>query len=57
MNTPAIHPRDLIAGLQKGLALMQLFSAEQPRLECAAGGQVVWPYVQCGAAVSADLGA
>ncbi|MCE0908876.1 MULTISPECIES: IclR family transcriptional regulator domain-containing protein [Pseudomonas] len=32
MNTPAIHPRDLIAGLQKGLALMQLFSAEQPRL-------------------------
>ncbi|AVD95167.1 IclR family transcriptional regulator [Pseudomonas sp. SWI36] len=32
MNTPVIHPRDLIAGLQKGLALMQLFSAEQPRL-------------------------
>ncbi|MFV3288692.1 IclR family transcriptional regulator domain-containing protein [Pseudomonas sp. NY11955] len=32
MSTPAIHPRDLIAGLQKGLALMQLFSAEQPRL-------------------------
>lgn len=32
MNTPAIHPRDLIAGLQKGLALMQLFTAEQPRL-------------------------
>ncbi len=32
MNTTAIHPRDLIAGLQKGLALMQLFSAEQPRL-------------------------
>jgi IclR family pca regulon transcriptional regulator len=27
-----IHPRDLIAGLQKGLALMQLFSEEMPRL-------------------------
>ncbi|UXJ55168.1 IclR family transcriptional regulator domain-containing protein [Pseudomonas citronellolis] len=32
METPSIHPRDLIAGLQKGLALMQLFSAERPRL-------------------------
>ncbi|PNA95403.1 MULTISPECIES: IclR family transcriptional regulator domain-containing protein [Pseudomonas] len=32
MNTSVIHSRDLIAGLQKGLALMQLFSAEQPRL-------------------------
>jgi IclR family pca regulon transcriptional regulator len=32
MPTPVIHPRDLIAGLQKGLALMQVFSAEQPRL-------------------------
>lgn len=32
MNQPVIHPRDLIAGLQKGLALMQLFSEEQPRL-------------------------
>ncbi|MDZ5740558.1 IclR family transcriptional regulator domain-containing protein [Pseudomonas asiatica] len=32
MNNPFIHTRDLIAGLQKGLALMQLFSAEQPRL-------------------------
>ncbi|PYB81012.1 IclR family transcriptional regulator [Pseudomonas sp. LB-090624] len=32
MHTPPVHPRDLIAGLQKGLALMQLFSAEQPRL-------------------------
>jgi IclR family pca regulon transcriptional regulator len=32
MAAPEIHPRDLIAGLQKGLALMQLFSADQPRL-------------------------
>lgn len=32
MDKTVIHPRDLIAGLQKGLALMQLFSAEQPRL-------------------------
>lgn len=32
MKTPVIHPRDLIAGLQKGLALMQLFSVDQPRL-------------------------
>ncbi|NIE75151.1 helix-turn-helix domain-containing protein [Pantoea sp. Ap-967] len=32
MTQPEIHPRDLIAGLQKGLALMQLFSADQPRL-------------------------
>lgn len=32
MNTPQIHPRDLIAGLQKGLALMQLFSTDLPRL-------------------------
>ena len=32
MSQTEIHPRDLIAGLQKGLALMQLFSAEQPRL-------------------------
>ena len=32
MSEPLIHPRDLIAGLQKGLALMQLFSDEQPRL-------------------------
>ncbi|MEL7938805.1 IclR family transcriptional regulator domain-containing protein [Pseudomonas delhiensis] len=32
METPGVHPRDLIAGLQKGLALMQLFSAERPRL-------------------------
>lgn len=32
MNTPQIHSRDLIAGLQKGLALMQLFSADLPRL-------------------------
>ncbi|MGE8303001.1 IclR family transcriptional regulator C-terminal domain-containing protein [Pseudomonas sp. B21-031] len=32
MDKPDIHPRDLIAGLQKGLALMQLFSVDQPRL-------------------------
>lgn len=32
MKTPVIHPRDLIAGLQKGLALMQLFSVDTPRL-------------------------
>ncbi|MEN4825869.1 IclR family transcriptional regulator C-terminal domain-containing protein [Pseudomonas sp. P39-UII1] len=32
MDKHEIHPRDLIAGLQKGLALMQLFSADQPRL-------------------------
>ncbi|WP_423357702.1 IclR family transcriptional regulator domain-containing protein [Pseudomonas citronellolis] len=32
METPSIHPRDLIAGLQKGLALMQLFSADRPSL-------------------------
>lgn len=27
-----IHPRDLIVGLQKGLALIQLFSKDFPRL-------------------------
>ncbi|WP_110971133.1 IclR family transcriptional regulator domain-containing protein [Pseudomonas huaxiensis] len=32
MAQPTIHPRDLIAGLQKGLALMQLFSVDQPKL-------------------------
>lgn len=32
MKQPTIHPRDLIAGLQKGLALLQLFSQEHPRL-------------------------
>ncbi|MGV8860117.1 MAG: IclR family transcriptional regulator domain-containing protein [Pseudomonas sp.] len=32
MTQPVIHQRDLIVGLQKGLALMQLFSADQPRL-------------------------
>lgn len=32
MDKHETHPRDLIAGLQKGLALMQLFSADQPRL-------------------------
>ncbi|MCU1734703.1 MULTISPECIES: IclR family transcriptional regulator C-terminal domain-containing protein [unclassified Pseudomonas] len=32
MAHPTIHPRDLIAGLQKGLALMQLFSVDQPKL-------------------------
>jgi IclR family pca regulon transcriptional regulator len=32
MIQPVIHQRDLIVGLQKGLALMQLFSADQPRL-------------------------
>jgi len=32
MEKPPIHPRDLIAGLQKGLALMQLFGDEHPRL-------------------------
>lgn len=32
MGQPEIHPRDLIVGLQKGLALMQLFSVDQPRL-------------------------
>ncbi|MBD2839733.1 helix-turn-helix domain-containing protein [Pseudomonas sp. JM0905a] len=32
MKTPVIHQRDLIAGLQKGLALMQLFSVDHPRL-------------------------
>lgn len=32
MDRPNIHPRDLIAGLQKGLALMQLFNDERPRL-------------------------
>lgn len=32
MKQPTIHPRDLIVGLQKGLALLQLFSQEHPRL-------------------------
>lgn len=32
MKTPSIHERDLIAGLQKGLALIQLFTDETPRL-------------------------
>lgn len=32
MKQPVIHSRDLIAGLQKGLALMQLFSERHPRL-------------------------
>ncbi|OAI92719.1 IclR family transcriptional regulator domain-containing protein [Pseudomonas putida] len=32
MAQPEIHARDLIVGLQKGLALMQLFSVDQPKL-------------------------
>lgn len=32
MKQNGIHPRDLIVGLQKGLALMQLFSRDCPRL-------------------------
>ncbi|MDP9689893.1 UNVERIFIED_ORG: DNA-binding IclR family transcriptional regulator [Pseudomonas mohnii] len=32
MKQPTIHQRDLIVGLQKGLALLQLFSQEHPRL-------------------------
>lgn len=32
MSTPTIHPRDLIAGLQKGLALIQVFSVDHPKL-------------------------
>lgn len=32
MKQPTIHARDLIVGLQKGLALLQLFSQEHPRL-------------------------
>ncbi|ACO78225.1 transcriptional regulator, IclR family [Azotobacter vinelandii CA] len=32
MKEPVIHSRDLIVGLQKGLALMQLFSERHPRL-------------------------
>ncbi|WP_250536398.1 IclR family transcriptional regulator C-terminal domain-containing protein [Caballeronia sp. AZ10_KS36] len=32
MNTPRIRERDLIVGLQKGLALIQLFTDETPRL-------------------------
>ena len=32
MKQPIIHQRDLIVGLQKGLALMQLFSHDHPRL-------------------------
>lgn len=32
MTEAEIHPRDLIAGLQKGLALIQLFNGETPRL-------------------------
>jgi IclR family pca regulon transcriptional regulator len=32
MKQPTIHSRDLIVGLQKGLALLQLFSEEHPRL-------------------------
>lgn len=32
MKKPVIHSRDLIVGLQKGLALMQLFSVDHPRL-------------------------
>jgi len=32
MKQPTIHDRDLIVGLQKGLALMQLFSEDHPRL-------------------------
>ncbi len=30
-----IHPRDLIVGLQKGLALIQLFSKTCPKLTVA----------------------
>ncbi|GAB7530070.1 IclR family transcriptional regulator [Pseudomonas sp. 3A(2025)] len=32
MTDTDIHPRDLIAGLQKGLVLIQLFNSETPRL-------------------------
>jgi|TARA_Y100000296_G_scaffold84888_1_gene119415 IclR family pca regulon transcriptional regulator len=39
MTAPNVHPRDLIAGLQKGLALMQLFSDEHPRLSVPLAGR------------------
>ncbi len=32
MKSPTVKPRDLIAGLQKGLALMLLFSEQTPRI-------------------------
>ena len=36
----AIHERDFIAGLQKGLALMQLFSEDHPRLSVPLAAQL-----------------
>jgi IclR family transcriptional regulator, pca regulon regulatory protein len=35
VKTPAIHERDLIVGLQKGLAIIQLFTEDTPRLSIA----------------------
>ncbi|WP_258398773.1 helix-turn-helix domain-containing protein, partial [Burkholderia multivorans] len=35
MPQPPIHERDLIVGLQKGLAIIQLFTEETPRLSVA----------------------
>lgn len=40
MKEPVIHSRDLIVGLQKGLALMQLFSADTPRLTVPLAAQL-----------------
>ena len=39
-KTPLIHERDLIAGLQKGLALIQLFTDETPRLSVPEAAQL-----------------
>ncbi|WP_249671531.1 IclR family transcriptional regulator domain-containing protein [Pseudomonas abieticivorans] len=40
MTTPQIHSRDLIVGLQKGLALLQLFSADHPKLTVPLAAQL-----------------
>ncbi len=49
-----IHPRDLIVGLQKGLALIQLFSKTCPKLTVAQTAKNERPDAKRRATFSAD---
>ncbi len=52
-----IHPRDLIVGLQKGLALIQLFSKTCPKLTVAQAAKMSGLTQERRAAFSADAAA
>ncbi len=52
-----IHPRDLIVGLQKGLALIQLFFQNLPKTHRRPGGENERPDAKRRAAFSADVAA